>query len=206
MHRILSSCAAVVALAAAAGCGSSSHPAASSQSTAAPATGAPGAGLLSAEARSAATGDIPDSQIFVTYSNAQARYSMSSPEGWTRKGEGSDVTLAQKNNLVHITILTGSASPTAAGVRDELTRLRSTDPTLTFTTPAPVHISAGAAIKATYTTRSAPNPVTGKQVVLIVDRYELSGPGKRAIVDLGSPSGVDNVDAYRKMINSFRWQ
>jgi hypothetical protein len=69
-----------------------------------------------------------------------------------------------------------------------------------------VHISAGEAIKATYTTRSAPNPVTGKQVVLIVDRYELSKAGKRAIIDLGSPSGVDNVDAYRKMINSFRWQ
>jgi hypothetical protein len=204
---MVSSCAALVAIAAAAGCGSStSPPAASSQSTSAPAAGAPGAGLLSAEARSAATGDIPDNQIFVTYRNTQAGYSMSSPEGWTRRGEGSDVTLAQKNNLVHVAILTGSASPSVTGVRAELTRLRSTDPTLTFTTPATMHISAGAAIKATYTTRSAPNPVTGKQVILIVDRYELSGAGKRAIIDLGSPSGVDNVDAYRKMINSFRWQ
>jgi hypothetical protein len=202
---MVSSCTALVALAATAGCGSSS-PAASSQSPSAPAASAPGAGLLSAEARSAATGDIPDNQIFVTYHNPQAGYSMSSPEGWTRKGEGSDVTLAQKNNLVHITIVTGSASPSAAGLRDELTRLRSTDPTLTFTTPAPVHISAGEAIKATYTTRSAPNPVTGKQVVLIVDRYELPKAGKRAIIDLGTPQGVDNVDAYRKMINSFRWQ
>jgi hypothetical protein len=50
-----------------------------------------------------------------------------------------------------------------------------------------------------------PNPVTGKSVLLIVDRYELSIAGKRATVDLGTPKGVDNVDAYRMMINSFRW-
>ena len=66
-------------------------------------------------------------------------------------------------------------------------------------------VGGGEAIKATYTTRSTPNPVTGKQVVLIVDRYELAGPGRRATIDLGTARGVDNVDAYRKMINSFRW-
>jgi hypothetical protein len=27
-----------------------------------------------------------------------------------------------------------------------------------------------------------------------------------ATVDLGTQRGVDNVDAYRKMINSFRWR
>jgi hypothetical protein len=201
-----SSCAVLVSVATAAGCGSSTHRAASSQSTSAAAATAPGAGLLSAEARSAATGDIPDNQMFVTYRDAQARYSISLPEGWTRRGEGSDVTIAEKNNLVHIVIVAAAGSSSVAGVRDELTRLRATDSSLTFTMPAPVHVSAGAAIKATYTTRSAPNPVTGKQVVLIVDRYELSGAGKRATIDLGTPSGVDNVDAYRKMINSFRWQ
>ena len=30
--------------------------------------------------------------------------------------------------------------------------------------------------------------------------------GKRAIVDLGSPVGVDNVDGYRLMVQSFRWK
>jgi hypothetical protein len=43
-------------------------------------------------------------------------------------------------------------------------------------------------------------------VLLIVDRYELGSAGRRATVDLGTPKGVDNVDAYRKMINSFTWQ
>ena len=53
---------------------------------------------------------------------------------------------------------------------------------------------------------SAPNAVTGKRVTLVVDRYYLSNGTKEAIVDLGTPRGVDNVDAYRLMIESFRWR
>ena len=57
-----------------------------------------------------------------------------------------------------------------------------------------------------YTTESAPNPVTNKRVQLTVDRYYFAQGGKRAIVDLGSPVGVDNVDGYRLMVQSFRWK
>ena len=48
--------------------------------------------------------------------------------------------------------------------------------------------------------------MTGKRVTLVVDRYYLSHSGKEAIVDLATPQGVDNVDAYRLMIESFRWR
>jgi hypothetical protein len=47
--------------------------------------------------------------------------------------------------------------------------------------------------------------VTGKQIVLTVDRYVIAHAGRLAIVDLGTPVGVDNVDAYRRMIESFKW-
>jgi hypothetical protein len=67
-------------------------------------------------------------------------------------------------------------------------------------------ISGAPVWKVTYTTESAPNPVTGKRVTLLVDRYYLARNGKEAIVDLGTPKGVDNVDAYRLMIESFRWR
>jgi hypothetical protein len=199
---------------AAAGCGSSggsstaSSPASSSaaSSSSAPAGGAaPGAGALTAEARSVATGDIPDNQVFLTFHNAESRYSIKFPEGWTQKGSAGDVTFAEKNNLVHIVVTPGPA-PTPAAVDAELNRLKATTPSISFTSAVTLHVTAGAAIKATYTTRSAPNPVTGKRVVLIVDRYELASAGQRAIVDLATAQGVDNVDAYRMMINSFRWQ
>ena len=69
-----------------------------------------------------------------------------------------------------------------------------------------IGLKSGPALKTTYSTRGEPNPVTGKSVLLLVDRYELSRGDKRATVDLATPQGVDNVDAYKKMINSFTWQ
>jgi hypothetical protein len=195
----------------AAGCGSSSSTSSSSSSHSTGATEAAGtaasggATALAAEAKSAATGDIPDNQMYLTYKSPSQGFSMFYPEGWALKGNGPDVTISDKNNIVHIVISSGGA-PTPAGVSSELSALKRSNPTLVFTAPTSIQLKSGPALKASYSTRSEPNPVTGKSVLLLVDRYELSKGGKRATVDLGTPQGVDNVDAYRKMIDSFRWQ
>jgi hypothetical protein len=160
---------------------------------------------LSAEAKSAATGDIPDNQVFLTYRNRTVAYSIRYPEGWARSGSARDVTFQDKNNIVHITVGSGSA-PTPSPVDAELAREKKTTPSLRVTTPArTVTLKGRRLVKAVYTTTSKPNSVTGKRVQLMVDRYELARGGKRATVDLGTPKGVDNVDAYRLMIESFRW-
>jgi hypothetical protein len=163
------------------------------------------AGALSAEAQSAATGDIPDNQVFLTYRNHVAGYSIRYPEGWARTGSGRDVTFQDKNNIVRLVVASvGAPSPRSVGV--ELARQRAATPTLrVISAPRSVRIKGTPLVKAVYTTRSRPNPVTGKRVLLLVDRYELARGGKRATVDLGTPKGVDNVDAYRMMIESFRW-
>ena len=178
---------------------------ASTVSTSSPPRAAVGAGPLTAEAQAAATGDIPDTQVFLAFHDAQAGYAMKYPEGWTLRGMGADVTLSDKNNIVHVLIHPGGA-PSPASVRAELARLRSSNRSLTFTAPTAIHLPAGAAVKATYTTESAPNPVTGKRVTLIVDRYEFIHAHDLVTVDLGTPRGVDNVDAYRLMIRSFQWR
>jgi len=168
-------------------------------------TSSQGSSALSADATSAATGDIPDNQVFLVFTNAAARYSIKYPEGWTQSGAGRDVIFRDKNNLVHIAIASG-APPTPASVSAQLGTLKSSDPTLTFTAPTIVTIGANRVVKAVYTTKSQPNPVTGKRVTLVVDRYELGHAGRIATVDLGTPKGVDNVDAYRMMIESFHWR
>lgn len=165
----------------------------------------PAAGALSADAASVATGDIPDNQVFLTFSSRRAGFAIKYPEGWTQSGSPHDLSFKDRNNVVHIVIASAPA-PTAAHVTAQLQRLTRTHPSLRFTAPQPVHLGAGPAFRARYTTRSAPNPVTGKQVTLVVDRYELASRGRLAVVDLGTPVGVDNVDAYRMMIESFRWR
>src|SRR2546423_15222147 len=67
-----------------------------------------------ADAKSAATGDIPDNQVFLTYRDAPAGYSIQYPEGWARKGGGNRTTFQDKSNVIRIVVKRGPAPNTAA--------------------------------------------------------------------------------------------
>jgi hypothetical protein len=188
------------------GCGGkkTATPARTTPPTTSAATGTttPSASALQAEANAAATGDIPDNQVFIRFRDAHSAYSMKYPEGWAQQGTGARVTFRDKNNVVRV-LVTRGAPPTAASIRADLRRLHGAR---VRSGPQPLTINGSPAFKVVYTTASAPNAVTGKRVTLQVDRYYLSHAGKEAIVDLGTPVGVDNVDAYRLVIESFRWR
>jgi hypothetical protein len=189
-----------------AGCGSSTRnttPSTATRQPAAPTTTAPasGPGALQAEANSAAAGDIPDNQVFLVFHNTAAGYSIKYPEGWARQGSGDAVTFRDKNNIVRIVV--GKAPvPTRQTVAAELRGLKGAR---VLSAPQVITLSGKPALKVVYSTESAANAVTGKRVTLVVDRYYVWNAGRRAVVDLGTPQGVDNVDAYRLMIESLRW-
>jgi hypothetical protein len=202
---------AVLVLLLAAGCGSSAYNAATTtapattttrttQTTTSPPT-TTAVGALQAEATATAAGDIPDNQVFLVYRNSVARYSMKYPEGWAQRAARRSVTFRDKNNIVRIVVAPGAA-PTKASVQAEVRRLAGAQ---IQSPPQAATISGKPSFEVVYSTESAPNPVTGKRVKLVVDRYYLWKGGRRAVVDLGTPEGVDNVDAYRLMIESFRW-
>ncbi len=196
------------------GCGNATKPPASTGLAPTAATAAPppattttagqGSAALTAEASQAAAGDIPDNQVFLTLRNNAERYSIRYPEGWAQRGTGAKVTFQDKNNLVRVETLPG-ARPAQTGVTADLNTLRRRSPSLSFSPPVVTTIHGRQIIKVTYSTKSAPNPVTDKRVTLVVDRYYVPGPAKYAIIDLGTPQGVDNIDAYKLMIESFRW-
>ena len=198
------SCALAVGLLSACGSSSSGVTSSAGASGGVSASGT-GGSALAAEARSKATGDIPDSQVFLSYHNPQAGYSMQYPEGWAQRGSGGDVTFQEKNNIVHILVAPGPA-PTPASTVAELARERQSQPSLTYGAPSTVSIQGAPVLKVSYSTVSPPNPVTGKRVQLLVDRYVYAHAGKVATVDLGTATGVDNKDAYKMMSRSFRWQ
>lgn len=189
-----------------AACGGSSTTAAGTASQgAATSSGGGSAGALSAEANSAATGDIPDNQVFLTFHDPRAGYSIVYPEGWAQRGAAGDVTFQDKNNIIHIVVSRGSA-PAPATLTAALAQQRQRQPSLTFGSPTTMSIAGTPVLKVSYSTSSQPNPVTGKRVKLLVDRYVYSHAGKVATVDLGTPRGVDNVDAYRNISDSLRWR
>jgi len=178
-----------------AACGSSS----SSSST----SGA-SASSASSEAQSAAAGDIPDNQQFLRFKNASGGYSVLYPQGWARKGSGPDLTFADKDNTVHVVISQG-ASPTVSSVSAELAKEAASDPTLKPGKPQAVKLPSGPAVHVVYHVQGPADPVTGKRPTLMIDRYVLASKGRVATVDEATPVGVDNVDAYRMIIHSFKW-
>jgi hypothetical protein len=164
-----------------------------------------GGNALVAEAQQTAAGDIPDNQVFLTFRNGAEGYAIKYPEGWAQRGSAGRVMFQDKNNLVRIEIVKESVA-TVAGTTAEIARLRRQTPSLHFDRPTRTTVGGKPVVKVVYSTESAPNPVTGKRVKLVVDRYYVAGAGKHAVVDLGTPQGVDNVDAYKLMIESFQWK
>ena len=157
---------------------------------------------MQAEANAAATGDIPDNQVFLVFRNSGARWSMKYPEGWLQSGASQNVSFRDKNNIVRVVVTRGQHA-TPASIRSELAGIKGAH---IRGGPQQLKIAGHPAFRVVYTTVSAPNQVTGKRVTLIVDRYYLPNGNQEAIVDLGTPQGVDNVDAYRLMIESFKWR
>jgi hypothetical protein len=196
-----------VAAALVAGCGSSKQtappttPATAGSTITAPQTAA-GPGALHAEAQSAATGDIPDNQVFVRFADSSAGYTMKYPEGWAQSGRAKQIFIRDKNNIIRVVVQSGPL-PRMSAVTAAVSALAGAR---IIGQPQRVKLPSGLAVKVVYSTHSRPNPVTGKRVTLVVDRYYLAHAGKEATVDLGTPQGVDNVDAYRLMIDSFRWR
>lgn len=227
-HRILSMTAPVFVVGLLAGCGSGASPSSSGNSGTGPAPtpgssqgggsstqAQSGAGALVPEAQATAAGDIPDNQVFLVFHDRAGGYSMKYPEGWALSRKHATETIRDKNNLVRITVRPGSA-PSVADVKAEMTSLRASESSLRTAGAPRAHLTctfqsstrnvSRAVVRVDYSTLSAPNQVTGKRVKLIVNRYYLAHAGKVAVLDLGTPQGVDNVDAYCLMATSFQWR
>ena len=154
---------------------------------------------------SAATGDIPDTQVFLVFRNAPAGYSMKYPEGWTQRGAGANVTFRRQEQR--------RARRDHAGP-GRRRRRRSTRELRRSSARPVAHVHRAAAIDARRLARDQGHvhdrerAESGHRQARDADRRPLRArrtPGSVAIVDLGTPQGVDNVDAYRMMIKSFRW-
>jgi hypothetical protein len=211
---ILLAAALVAVTAVLAGCGSSGSSSSTAASTPPPSTTATTAasscGSSSAssanasEAASTAAGDIPDNQQFLTFKNRSGGYSISYPEGWARSGSGNSVLFQDKGNTITTKVAPGP-QPTPASVTAELKQEAASDPCLSPGTPQVVTVGPNQVVKVTYMTQGQKSPVTGQRPKISVDRYVYFKGGKVATVDLATPVGVDNVDAYRMISESFRW-
>jgi hypothetical protein len=150
-------------------------------------------------------GDIPDTANYLTYQGQG--YSLEYVEGWgIQLGPGKGVTFSDKDSSEAATFPSSTSTTPRAFADRDLAQLAKTAPQYHLITRSTVQLAPGPAAYAQYRTLSPPDPVTGKQVPVIVDRYYVPGTGKLAIITLATPVGVDNVDAFKRIAKSFRWR
>lgn len=151
-------------------------------------------------------GDIPDSQVFVTYESPLG-FSIKVPEGWARSERPSGVRYIDKFGIIEISIKDAAERATAKTARDrEGARLKAQGHAVDIAGVHDVKLPAGPAVRIDYSSNSAPNAVTGKQIRLENNRYLLFKNGKEAMIDFAAPAGADNVDQWQLMSRSFGWR
>ncbi|MFD4118764.1 hypothetical protein ACFWGI_29370 [Streptomyces niveus] len=200
MRRTLALSLAALALAAGgvAGCGGgSSSGNGSSNGT----TGAP------APVESNPAGDIPDDQAFVAYRPPGGGFTVKVPEGWSRSTSGGSTVFTDKLNRIEIAAVDRPAAPSPASVTAETVPvLRKTVPSFSPGKASTVTRHDGQAVLLTYQGDSAPDEVTGKTVRDAFERYTFHHQGREVDLTLSGPVGADNVDPWRIVSDSLRWQ
>ncbi|MBY2994962.1 hypothetical protein ELH75_37015 [Rhizobium leguminosarum] len=151
-------------------------------------------------------GDIPDNQVFVTYTSPDG-FDLKVPEGWSRTVIDHGVRFFDKYDQIDATLGTASAAPTASSAKaHEITDLKTAAHAVKVTAVKDVKLAAGPAIRISYQSNSAPNPVTNKQIRLDHERFILFKNGKTVTLDLAAPAGADNVDQWQLISNSLQWR
>jgi hypothetical protein len=150
-------------------------------------------------------GDIPDSQVFIAYASPLG-FSLQVPEGWARSDRADGARFADKYDTVDVSSRAASSAPTVASVRaNEAEALARTGHAVKITGIKSMKLPAGSVVLIVYTSNSEPNAVTGKQIRLENNRYLFFKAGRIVTLDLAAPMGADNVDQWKLMSESFRW-
>jgi hypothetical protein len=150
------------------------------------------------------SGDVPDNAVFLTYHHANLGFAIQYVEGWQVTTRPDGAVIHDKDSTETVTVV-----PLPSDVPSYIT---STDlPSLQaqagykFVKRDTVKVGGATYEHVVYHILSAVDPVTNKQVPSTVDRYYVPGQTHLAVVSLSTPDGVDNVDAFRQMIESFAW-
>jgi hypothetical protein len=183
------------------GCGSGSGSAPDSG------TKASSSGAQPAQTEVNPAGDIPDNQAYVTHRPAKGGFTVKVPEGWARTTTGTTVTYSDKLNRIEIASADSPKAPTAQSVTTTVVPvLKQQVPAFSKEKVTTASRQAGPSVLLTYQGDSAPDAVTGKVVRDSFERYAFHHQGREVDLTLSGPVGADNVDPWRIVTDSLRWQ
>ena len=150
-------------------------------------------------------GDIPDNQAFILF-KSPAGFSVKVPEGWARKDAGNQTVFSDKYNHITLSVMEARSPLNVAEAKAKLgPDIEKTGRAVAISKITEVKLKAGKAIKIAYDSNSEPNAVTNKQVREENETFYFAKDGKLVSVQLSAPKGADNVDQWKLISSSFRW-
>jgi hypothetical protein len=150
-------------------------------------------------------GDIPDNQAFITFKSAFG-FSIKVPEGWARTDLSNETIYADKyNHIALVTDQTAAVADLATAKSSLAPEIEKTGRAVKIGNISVVKLKAGPTLKIAYDSNSAPNAVTNRQVREENEAFYFVRDGKRVILRLSAPKGADNVDQWKLISSSFRW-
>jgi hypothetical protein len=150
------------------------------------------------------SGDVPDNAVFLTYRGGNPRFTIQYVEGWQVAPAPDGLVIRDKDSSEVVSIVAPQADVASYVGLTDLPALEA-QPGFKPGKQDTVTIRGTRYIHLVYHLPAPADPVTGKKVPSTVDRYYVPGPNGLAVVSLSTPDGVDNVDAFRQMIESFHW-
>ena len=151
-------------------------------------------------------GDIPDNQVFVQYTSPSG-FSIKVPEGWSRADRPDGARFSDKYNIIDLAVSKADQPPDTAGAKArDAAELKRAGRAVEIKSVKDVKLKSGPAVLISYASNSDPSPVTNKQIRLEHERYLMFKNATLVSLDLSAPLGADNVDQWKLMSDSFRWQ
>ncbi|MFL5767492.1 MAG: hypothetical protein ACJ758_06560 [Actinomycetota bacterium] len=151
-------------------------------------------------------GDIPDNTQFVPYTSKDGGFTVTVPEGWSRRTHNSSVSFSDKLNTITLSWVSAAKPPSLRSAKaSDIPQLSSSELAFRLQSVKTVTLPAGKAVMIDYGANSKPNGVTGKQYRLVILRYDLFNNGTEVHLVLSSPVGADNVDPWNTVTQGFKW-
>jgi hypothetical protein len=152
-------------------------------------------------------GDIPDSQAYVTFTVPGGDVLVKVPEGWASSRSGIASAFTDKLNRIEMATSTAGVAPTVSSVTaTDLGKLQSSVPKFADGKVTGDHRAGQPVILIRYSGDSPQDPVTGKVVRDAFEHYVYYHNGQRLDLTLSGPTNADNVDPWRTVSDSVRWQ
>jgi hypothetical protein len=150
-------------------------------------------------------GDIPDTQVFVTFRSTTGGYALEVPEGWARTVRGTDVRFVNALDGLQVTVTRAAAAPATGSARGDVATVQKWGQAVHVTGVMTIHLPGGPATLVQYASISEPDAVTGKRVRLEGQAYVFHKDTTLAKLSLWAPLGADNGDQWQRIARSFRW-